>query len=263
VTWWQAALLGVLQGLTEFLPVSSSGHLALAQHLIPGFSQPGVVFDAVLHVGTALAIIWFERRALLRWLHEAEGVKVLGLLIAGTAATAVPGFALRSQAEADFTRLVWVGGFFMLTGVIVLATYVLPGGERVVRTTGWKQAVLIGLAQGCAVFPGISRSGSTIAAGLGCGLEREWAARFSFLLGVPAIAGATLVEVVGHAGRIEAAGSSFWIACGVGGVTAAVTGYFALGLVLRAVTSRVFYRFAWYCLPLGLLVLAASWMGWL
>lgn len=263
MTWWQAGLLGLLQGLTEFLPVSSSGHLALAQRLIPGFSQPGVVFDAVLHVGTALAVVWFERRALLRWLRTADGPKVLGLLVVGTAATAVPGFALRSQAEADFTRLAWVGAFLVLTGLIVLATYVLPGGGRDLATTGWRQAILIGLAQGCAVFPGISRSGSTIAAGLGCKLEREWAARFSFLLGVPAIVGATLVEVVGQAGRIEAAGSAFWVACGVGGVTAAVTGYLALRLVLRAVTSRVFYRFAWYCLPLGMLVLAASWKGWL
>jgi len=263
MSWWQAALLGLLQGLTEFLPVSSSGHLALAQHLIPGFSQPGVVFDAVLHVGTALAIVWFERRALLRWLHGAEGPRVLGLLVVGTAATAIPGFALRSQAEADFTRLAWVGGFLMLTGLIVLTTYVLPGGEHDARTTGWRSAVAIGLAQGCAVFPGISRSGSTIAAGLGCGLERSWAARFSFLLGVPAIAGATLVEVIGQAGKIEAAGSSFWIACLIGGVTSAVTGYVALGLVLRAVTSRVFYRFAWYCLPLGLLVLVAGLKGWL
>ena len=114
----------------------------------------------------------------------------------------------------------------------------------------------MGLAQGLAVFPGISRSGLTIAAGLGAGLDRRWAARFSFLLAVPAILGATLVEVAGARAELMDLGPAFWGACLVGGVTAGVSGYVALRLVVGTVTSRVFHRFGWYCLPLGILVVA-------
>ena len=94
-------LLGVLQGLTEFLPVSSSGHLALAQMMIPGFHQPGVLFDAMLHVGTASAVVWFERSRIVRWIGTTDGRRLLGLLVLGTAATAVVGFALRGVATDD------------------------------------------------------------------------------------------------------------------------------------------------------------------
>jgi len=260
MSWWQAVFLGVLQGVTEFLPVSSSGHLALAQRLIPGFHQPGVLFDAMLHLGTAAAIVVFERRELARWLRGAAGLRLLFLLVVGTAATAIPGLPLRHLAEAAFLRPAWVGAGLLLTGLVVLGTRFLDGGDSREESTSWRQAAAIGLAQGFAVFPGISRSGSTIAAGLGAGLEREWAARFSFLLAVPAIAGATLVELVGARGQLGVVGAGFWQACLLGSVAAAISGYFALGLVIRTVGSRVFHRFAWYCLPLGALVLMlATW----
>jgi len=256
MSWWHAALLGLLQGLTEFLPVSSSGHLALAQMLIPGFRQPGVVFDAVLHVGTALAVVWFERRELVRWLKGREGPRLVGLLVVGTAVTAVPAFPLRRLAESMFSSAGWIGIFLIVTGGVVAVTRRLPGGEAGITSTGWRQAAGIGLAQGLAIFPGISRSGATIATGLGLGLERSWAARFSFLLGVPAIVGATAVEVIGARAELAAAGAGFWWACAAGGVVAALSGYVALGLVLRTVTSQSFHRFALYCVPLGTLVVA-------
>ena len=254
-----AALLGVLQGLTEFLPVSSSGHLALAQMLVPGFTQPGVVFDAMLHVGTAGAVVWFERREIGRWLTTAGGRRLLGLLLLGTAATAVVAFPVKSLAEEAFRKPMWVGIGLVVTALVVGSTKRLAGGLRDESGITWRQALVVGLTQGIAVFPGVSRSGMTIAVGLGAGLDRRWAARFSFLLGVPAIAGVAFLEVLGERDALASAGSSYLLACLVGAICAGVAGYFALKIVLKTLSSRVFHRFAWYCLPLGLLVVVLTW----
>jgi len=254
-----AVLLGVLQGLTEFLPVSSSGHLALAQMVIPGFSQPGVVFDAMLHVGTAGAVIWYERREIRRWMTSPSGRRLLGLLILGTLATAVVAFPIKSVAEAAFLRPVWVGFALVVTGLVVALTKWMPGGPRDETGTTWRQAVLIGLVQGIAVFPGLSRSGLTISSALGAGLDRSWAARFSFLLGVPAIAGVAVLEVLDERHALAAAGWWYWMACLVGAIAAGFAGYFALTIVVKTLSSRVFHRFAWYCVPIGLLVVALTW----
>lgn len=254
-----AVLLGVLQGLTEFLPVSSSGHLALAQMVIPGFSQPGVVFDAMLHVGTAGAVVWYERGEIRRWLTTPGGRRLLGLLVVGTIATAALAFPVKSTAEAAFVRPMWVGLALLVTGLIVGLTRWLPGGTADEGRTTWRQAIVIGLAQGLAVFPGLSRSGMTIATALGAGLDRSWAPRFSFLLGVPAIAGVTVLEVIDERHALAAAGAGYWLACFVGAAAAGIAGYFALKIVVKTLSSRVFHRFSWYCVPLGLLVIALSW----
>ena len=262
MTLWQAALLGILQGVTEFLPVSSSGHLALAQMLIPGFQQPGVVFDAMLHVGTAAAVVWYERRHILEWLHGATGRRLLGLLVLGTAATACVALPLRQVATDGFSRAAWIGIALVLTGCVVGATRWMAGGPTGEVQMTWRQAVGVGLAQGLAIFPGLSRSGMTIAAGLAGGLERVWAARFSFLLAVPAIAAATLVEVA-DASRVPLElESGFVVASVVGACAACLTGYFAIKLVIGSLSSRIFHRFAWYCVPLGIVVLVVS-RGWL
>ncbi len=261
MTLWQAALLGVLQGLTEFLPVSSSGHLALAQMLIPGFEQPGVVFDATLHVGTAGAVVWFERRRILIWLGSSLGRRLLGLLALGTIATVVVAFPLRRVAVAAFSQPLWVGVGLLLTGLVVAITRFLPGGSGDESTMTWRQALAIGLAQGLAVFPGLSRSGVTIAASLGTGLDRGWAARFSFLLSVPIIAAVTVGQVFESRAELVIAGNGFLFACIVGALAAGITGYFALQLVIKTVSSRIFHRFAWYCIPLGLLVLVLTLVG--
>jgi undecaprenyl-diphosphatase len=242
--------------VTEFLPVSSSGHLALAQMLIPGFQQRGVVFDAMLHVGTACAVVWFERRQIARWLGSAGGRKPLALILLGTVATSVIALPLRASATAAFARPLWVGLALMLTGCVVGATKWLPGGSLGERDTGWRQAVSIGLAQGLAVFPGLSRSAVTIATGLSNRMERAWAARYSFLLAVPAILLATLVETAiawEDPGRTAA---KFWLACLLGAITAGITGYFAMQVVITTVSSRVFHRFSWYCFVLGGLAIA-------
>jgi len=261
MTLWQAALLGVLQGLTEFLPVSSSGHLALAQMLIPGFEQPGVVFDAMLHLGTACAVVFFERRKIIGWIGTASGRRLLALLALGTIATAVVAFPLRRIAIAAFSLPVWVGFGLLLTGVIVATTRLLPGGAGDESSTTWRQTLAIGLAQGLAVFPGLSRSGITIAASLGVGLDRVWAARFSFLLSVPIITAVTAGQIFEQRADLVMVGSGFLIACVVGALAAGATGYFAIQLVIKTVSSRIFHRFSWYCIPLGLLVVALTWGG--
>ena len=254
-----AVLLGVLQGLTEFLPVSSSGHLALAQLLIPGFTQPGVLFDVTLHVGTAAAVIWYERREILRWLSTSAGTRLAGLLVLGTVATGVVAFPVKSVAESAFARPLWIGIALILTGFVVGATRWLPGGDRDESRITWLDAAVVGLAQGMAVFPGLSRSGMTIATSLCVGLDRGWAARFSFLLGVPAILGVAVLELIDERHAVAAAGAGYWTACVVGAVAAGVTGYVALKIVIATLSSRVFHRFAWYCVPLGVLVLALTW----
>jgi undecaprenyl-diphosphatase len=262
MTLWQAALLGILQGVTEFLPVSSSGHLALAQMLIPGFEQPGVVFDATLHAGTAGAVVWFERRRVLEIFSSVVGRRLLALMALGTVATAVVAFPLRHFAEAAFTRAAWVGGGLIVTGCIVGGTKLLPGGAIGEHDTTWRQALAVGLGQGLAVFPGVSRSGVTIAAGLVGGLDRSWAARFSFLLSVPVIALVTVVQVVEARTLLGGGFNGLGVACVVGAVAAGVSGYGALRLVIMTVSSRVFHRFALYAIPVGLLVLASAWGGW-
>jgi len=264
MTWWQALILGTLQGLTEFLPVSSSGHLALSQMafvwLGTPFSQPGVAFDAILHVATSVAIVWSERRQLSRWFGCGDGPRLLLLLTVGTLATAAVAFPLRGVAKAAFENVTVVAVCLLITAVLVLSTRWLGRGHTTEATTSWRQAVAIGLVQGLAVFPGISRSGATIAAGLGAGLDRKWVARFSFLLSVPAIAGVTLVELITEREALVAAGDSFWLYAALGGFAAAATGLIAIRLVIRLVNSQRFHYFAWYCAALGILVLVAGWV---
>jgi len=260
MTWWSAALLGVLQGLTEFLPVSSSGHLALAQMLLPDFHQSGVVFDAMLHVGTAAAVVWYERRHIIEWVSTRSGRRLIGLIAAGTVATAVLALPLRSVAVAAFEKPLWVGAALVLTGVVVASTVRLPGGTSDEERMTWRQAMGVGLVQGLAIFPGLSRSGVTIAFGLAGGLERSWAARFSFLLSVPAIVMVAVLELVGAWRLPHHSPNGLGPASLIGAMAAGVTGYFALRLVIATVSSRVFHRFAWYCIPLGLVVLGWGWL---
>lgn len=256
MTLWQAVLLGVLQGVTEFLPVSSSGHLALAQLLMPGFSQPGVVFDAMLHVGTTTAVLWYERRRLVEWASSPAGRRLLAMMVFGTAATAVVAFPLRRLATTAFESPLAVGAALVVTGCVVAGTRRLGGGACSEVDTSWRQTLLVGLAQGLAVFPGLSRSGVTIAAGLATGFERAWSARFSFLLAVPAVLAASLVEVVEASRSSQGLPASLVVAGALGSLSAGLTGYLALRIVIRTVSSAVFHRFAWYALVLGVAVLA-------
>ncbi len=259
-----AAILGLVQGLTEFLPVSSSGHLVLFQRWLPHPGDP-IAFDLVLHLGTLVPVLGIFRRDVQMILNDVlrgEGPMMsrpgarLGLcVVAGSVPTAIIGLALKDVFEQLFSHPTAVGVAFGVTGLVLLATRWAPkplpvaeGGAMSV----WK-ALVVGTVQGLAITPGISRSGSTIAAAMFLGVDRELAARFSFLLSVPAIGGAFLLSLR----KLEPADMDF-LPLAVGFVVAAISGWGALLVLLRLVRTGDFSRFAWYLLPLSVFAL---WSG--
>ena len=251
----QAVGLGFLQGLTEFLPVSSSGHLVLGQRLL-GLTEPELLFDVAVHAGTLLAVVavfWRDLWDMLRglWDPAGPGRRLIWLVVAGSIPTAILGLAARDFFERMFSSLAAVGIALLLTGALVWVTRYLPRGHRDLNRTGAGRAFWVGLAQGLAITPGLSRSGTTISVGLMLGLERRLAAHYSFLLSIPAVGGALLLQ-----GR-EAilAGGAPLTPLVVGGLAAAVSGYGALRLLLGVVQAGRLHLFAPYCWLLGLTAL--------
>ncbi len=266
MTLWEAAILGVVQGVTEFLPVSSSGHLVVFQNFLTTLDD-AVAFDLVLHIGTLLPVLWVYRSDLWSiatdlWLSitqkgeiplfERSGIRLFGLLIVGSIPTALIGLCFKDYFEALFHNMRMVGFAFGVTAVVLYCIRFAPDSKRGLREFSWKHAVLIGLVQGLAITPGISRSGSTIAVALFLGLKRDLAARFSFMLSIPAITGAFLLKL-GDADEVAQ-----WTPMAVGVVVAALSGYLALILLLKLVKSGDFSKFSWYLAPLAIF---AIWMG--
>lgn len=252
--------LGLVQGLTEFLPVSSSGHLALAQLLIPGFSQPGLVFDLALHGGTLFSVLVLEWERIREALQQGYALRLAVLLGVGTAATAVVAFPLRDMAEGAFSQPGWLGCGFLVTAALLLSSDRPSPKDQGLPSLG--QAVIIGLVQGLAVFPGLSRSGATVVTGLWTGVDRRWAADFSFLLSLPAIGGALVVEVLRQKESLQGQEGPFWAFLGLGALAAAASGLLALILVRRLVLQGKLGAFSWYLVPLGFLLLTGAVMGW-
>jgi undecaprenyl-diphosphatase len=257
-----ALLLGLLQGFTEFLPISSSGHLVLAQSLIPDFSQPGVLFDVTLHIGTLIAVIlyfwkdlWALALSLFSPLDEerADYRRLLWLLIVGSIPTAVIGLLFRKQFEGMFTDIRGTGVWFIITGILLFLTDRVSGKGRQLSEMSFLDAVVIGIAQGLSIIPALSRSGATIAAGVFLGLERELLVRYSFLLSIPAIAGAFVLELVAH--RHDAMTSADLLAYGIGTLAALVVGYWSIAVLLNMTRSRQLSVFAYYCWIVGALTL--------
>lgn len=261
-------ILGLVQGFTEFLPVSSSGHLALAQIFL-GTNMPPLSYDLVLHMATALATIIFffaDIFALfVQWLsgfrskdaRKSSGWSTGWAVVSGTVITAVIGLTLKDFAEVAMMNSLMVGCGLTFTGFLLLfSSFVKTGLGRVRLTDG----VIVGIAQGIAVMPGISRSGMTIVAGLMSGLSKEEAFRFSFLLSIPAILGATLIQAMELGGwrTFVAALPPYWY---VGALAAFASGFFALVLLRRIVLSSKWWIFGLYCLILGISVITATYMG--
>jgi undecaprenyl-diphosphatase len=255
----QALILGILQGATEFLPVSSSGHLVLIPWLLD-WQAPGLVFDAVVHWGTALAVvIYFRRdwisligaaiRSLRRGLSLEPEARLAWLIVLGTIPAALIGYLLEGFFEGMFARPVPAAGFLLVTAALLTLSERLGRRERDLQALNWRDVLLIGLAQALAIFPGISRSGATIAAGLAVGLRREQAARFSFLLATPIILGAGLLEVadVAQVGGLAGAGAVLVI----GFLGAAVVGLACIHFLIRFLRTRPLYPFAIYCALAG------------
>lgn len=261
---FQAFFLGVLQGATEFLPVSSSGHLVLVPWLLQ-WPASSLAFDAVVHWGTAVAVIayfWRDWVAIVGDAFRSINLKSLDLkstawlILLGTIPAALIGYLLEDFFEEMFSRPVAAAGFLLVTAALLAVSERLGRRERDLDTLNWLDALLVGLAQALAIFPGVSRSGSTIAAGLALGLRRESAARFSFLLATPIILGAGLLKVVDLAqtGGLAAQAPSLV----VGFVTAGVVGFGCIHFLMRYLQRRPLYPFAIYCAVGGIVCLLVA-----
>jgi len=246
----QYILLGIIQGLTEFLPVSSSGHLVIFQSFlnIPN----SLAFDTVVHLATALAVIAYFWKDILNLF--AKDIKMLGLILVAGIFTAVIGLSFKDYFEAMFSSLDSVGFFLVLTGTVIMLGEYLGKGQR--KTLNIWDAVIIGLAQGCAIAPGLSRSGTTISAALGRNLDRNLAARFSFLLAVPTILGAGLIQsrAIIKAGTLD----SGYLPLLLGFVAAFLSGLIAIKIFMNIIQKTSLQIFAYYCFVVGALVLVAS-----
>ena len=246
-----AVLWGLIQGLTEFLPISSSGHLVLVPAVL-GRDGPDLATSAVLHLGTLAAVLVYFRAEVGEVLRfTAPGKRLLRLLIIGTIPAAVLGFAFKNGFESLNDNPTAVAIALTITGVALFATGWIPRRPRTMRDSTDMDAIALGFGQALALIPGVSRSGSTIATGLLRGFDRAEAARFSFLLGIPAIAGAGLLEFVDLAGAGGGITSATW----VGMAVAAVSGYAAIALLLRLIGRAGLAPFGIYCVAFGTLAL--------
>jgi undecaprenyl-diphosphatase len=247
----EALILGIVQGLTEFLPVSSSGHLVLGEKLLC-VDSPGAGFEVLAHAGTLLAILIHYRRDLCSMIRSVvtvrrdEHFRLAMLVLLGSVPAAAVGLGFGSRLEELFDHPALAAAMLMVTGLILLSLKLSKPGDSGVR---WSTALAIGTAQAIAILPGISRSGSTMATGIHTGVERAEAARFSFLLAVPALGGAALLKGMDLLDAPPPAREL--LAYLIGAVAAFVSGYLALRWLLGVVQRGRLDRFGVYCLLLG------------
>ena len=249
---WQAVLLGLVQGLTEFLPISSSGHLVLTNFLL-GISNDTIVFEISVHIGSLVAVLIYFRNDLFRvvvdFFRGGEGRWIGWMLIFAMIPTAIIGFGFKDMFESLFHAPRYASLGLLFTSAVLFAAERMRRGSRPLEKVRWQDALLIGTLQGLAIMPGVSRSGSTIAAGLFAGLTRDAAARFSFLLSIPAILGAAVVT-----GKdFVAIEPGLALPSVVGAIAAGISGYVAIGLLMRILRSGKLYVFVAYTLVVGVL----------
>jgi undecaprenyl-diphosphatase len=260
-------VLAVIQGLTEFLPVSSSGHLVVAGALLEslGYRPPGELLEVeiVLHVGTLLAILVFFWRQVLELVGRDR--RLIPLLIVGTIPAAVIGVPLKEYAPGLLENPLLAGCMFPLTAAILIWASRRPEGDTPYRDLSYGGVIKIGLLQALALLPGVSRSGATIGGGLACGLDRRSAGVFAFLLAIPAIGGAGVLELAElahrHASAAPAAGATSPAVLAIGAIVSMVVGLGALAWLLRWIQQGRLVWFAWYLLPLGAAVVAWQLLG--
>lgn len=270
MNFFEALLLGILQGLTEFLPVSSSGHLVLAQAFL-GLKEPLVFFDVMLHVGTLAAVLVVYRGAIGNLIsggvsaiarrNVSPELKFIWLILLGSIPTGVIAMLFKDTLEAAFDKVWLVSVMLIVTGGILQLPRLRREGASPKRASGnnggasdaadtgmrWWHAPLIGIAQGCAITPGISRSGTTISVALLCGISAKTAAEYSFLLSIPAILGAVMLKMR------DVVDTAIPIHIIAGGMLASfVVGYIALRLLLVMLNRGKFSVFSYYCVALGL-----------
>lgn len=266
--------LGLVQGVAEFLPISSSGHLALFQTFL-GLTEETMFFDVLLHLGTLIAIFVYywqdvvalgkeavrllaclpspEKRKQLKQLNG-DGRTILMILLATLPLVLV--LPIKDKVEFLYSNTIFVGCALIVTGCILFFSDRMGKGKKTARTATWKDALLVGFGQALAVVPGLSRSGTTIAAGMMRGFHRRFAVRFSFLLSIPAVLGANILSI----GAAVADGIDPWLVPGyvLGTIVAAVSGYFAIHLVNLLADKGKFGSFAYYCWGIGAAAVTAT-----
>lgn len=278
MSYFMSAILGFVQGVAEFLPISSSGHLTLFQYFF-GMEEPDQLFNVLLHFATLLAVcvvywrdIWemiveffrffgdlFSRRP--RRGHPPEARRMVLLIIVGT----LPLFLvlpIQDQVEALGNNPVFVSCALLVTGCILFLSDQMARGHKTAKTATLPDVLLVGLAQGVATIPGLSRSGCTISAGMVRGFDRKFAVRYSFLMSLPAVLGATLLKVLDvmeMEGGVPAENLPKYL---LGMVIAAVVGYFSIQLVKLLADKGKFGAFAFYCWGAGALFILLNIMGW-
>ncbi len=251
LTYLDSIVLGILQGLTEFLPVSSSGHLVLAEELL-GVKQPGVSFELILHIGTLLAIfIYFRARIgrLIRAVFDSSMKQeraVVAFLIIGTIPAGLVGYLFNDFFESAFSNPIMTSAMLIVTGGILLITRFVVKKHDPVRLP---TAIAMGIGQACAIMPGISRSGSTIVAGIVTGVDPSEAAEFSFLLAIPAILGAVVLKAKEMANIDPALMAQY----GAGLIFSFIFGLVAVYLLLAIIRRGKLDYFAYYCFAVGAL----------
>ena len=263
----KAIFLGIVQGLTEFLPISSSGHLVILEHLLK-VKMPGVSFEVCLHLGTLFSIVVVYRKELCRMIKAAElkisslfsgkfdstyqeDWKLFYLIILGSVPAGILGISLNHQIKSFFSSVELVAIMLGITGVILWLSGLAKSKKEKINLL---DAVIVGLAQAIALLPGISRSGLTITAGMLRGTDRTKSAEFSFLLSLPAILAASVFEFfnLGVGERLSFEQIIFYV---VGGVIAFLFGYLAIRLLLKVIQKGKFKNFAFYCFGVAILVL--------
>jgi undecaprenyl-diphosphatase len=282
---WSAVLLGIIQGAAEFLPISSSGHLAIFKNLF-GLSDVSISFDILLHMGTLVAVCLVYWKDIVRlivdgigilvdffyniyaWIQRKRGMdmprrrvitsayrKFALLVVVSTIPTGIMGILLGDVVDVVSKTMLVPGIALLVTGVLLMICDLLPAGSKTPKQTGWGTGLFLGIAQGFAVLPGISRSGTTITAGVFCGLRRDFAVKYSFIMSIPAILGAMVLDGKELFTANLAAGE---LACYfVGAVVAAVVGYICIKTLLVVVRKKNFRFFAYYCFIVGAIAIVA------
>ncbi|MEZ5102120.1 MAG: undecaprenyl-diphosphate phosphatase [Thermoleophilia bacterium] len=263
MTWFQAVILGLVQGLTEFLPISSTGHLRIIP-AFAGWDDPGAAFTAVTQLGTLAAVLLYFRKDLWRigraWLlslRDAElrrtpDARIGWFIVLGTIPIVIFGVVFSDQIETGARSLKLMGSTLIVLGLVLLAAERFGKRTRSLESLRWRDGALIGLAQAAALVPGVSRSGATISAGLFLGLDRASAARYSFLLSVPAVVLSGLYELrnIGEEGGASVGATA------IATLLAFVAGYASIAFLLRFLATHTVYPFVVYRVVLGIVVLA-------
>ena len=268
----QGIIIGIVQGLTEFLPVSSSAHLVFIQNLLG--VESSLAFDTFLHLGTLIAVVWFFRYDIYKMLKSwwlsigdilqgrfREGFyddpykRLAWYVIMATIPVGIVGLLFEDSVDALFSGALYVPAFFLfVTGTILYLSQRMPSGNINYNNITKKEALFMGLGQACAILPGLSRSGTTIAAGLTIGLDKEFAAKFSFILSIPAILGAFILQVK----DIGSAMDANFLPVILGFIASIIAGYMAIKWMLDLIQNRNLDIFSYYCWLMGLIVFMGS-----